>query len=155
VVTSSGLSFPLGTIAGQVDSSRELLDFSQPGIDDVISDDLGVRIAEGLDAQLFNGTGAAGTLKGFLQTSGIITVTGSVTNRSAYLQSRLQAFSQLAGTSVYGSAERENYLFALHPMTNAADLTTRAPLRRGSRVTGLATRSVWCPFLLTVQHSRS
>jgi hypothetical protein len=96
----------LGTTAGQVESSRQLFVFSAPGSDDVLSDDFGARLAESLDAQLFNGTGAARTLRGFLQTSGIISVTGSITNQAACLQSLWQGFSQVAGTSGYGSAVR-------------------------------------------------
>jgi hypothetical protein len=37
--TSSGIAAPLGSLAGQVGASRQLVDFSRPSIDDVLTDE--------------------------------------------------------------------------------------------------------------------
>jgi hypothetical protein len=113
--TSTGIAWPLGSIAGQVDASRQVVDFSQPSIDDVLTDDLSARLTESLDAQVLNGSGGAGTMRGFYNVSGILTVVGVVTNQSTYLNSLLQAFSQVAGASGYGSADEVNIMVAMHP----------------------------------------
>jgi Phage capsid family len=113
--TSTGIAAPLGSIAGQVDLSRQLYDFSNPGSDEWLADDLGARLAESLDAQLFSGVGTGAALKGFLQWSGILSVAGVITNAGTYLNSLLQAYSQLAGASGYGDANRDNILVVLHP----------------------------------------
>ena len=113
--TSAGIAAPLGSLAGQVDASKQLTDFSAPAIDEVLADDLGARLGEALDAELYNGAGSASHLKGFLQWSGILSITGSVTNQAAYLQSIWQAYSQVAGTSGYGDADRANFLTVMHP----------------------------------------
>jgi HK97 family phage major capsid protein len=53
-------SVPVRTIAGQQDVSQQLLDHSQPGIDQVIFADLRADYDRTLDTQLLNGTGANG-----------------------------------------------------------------------------------------------
>jgi Phage capsid family len=113
--TSTGIAAPLGSIVGQVDASKQLVEFSNPAMDSVLADDLGARLGESLDAQLFNGSGSAPNLRGFLQWSGILSITGVVTTQATYLQSLWQAFSQLSGSSGYGDAERTNYFCVLHP----------------------------------------
>lgn len=54
------LTVPVRTIAGQQDVSQQLLDHSQPGIDQVIFADLRSAYDAQLDSQLLNGTGANG-----------------------------------------------------------------------------------------------
>jgi hypothetical protein len=115
--TSASLSAPVASVSGQVDAARQLIEFSQPKMDEVVSDDLGARLGESLDAQLFNGSGGAANMRGFLQWSGTISVTGSVTNQAAYVQSLWQAYSQVAGPSGYGDGDRGNFLTLLHPRT--------------------------------------
>lgn len=113
--TSASISSPVASIAGQVDAARQLVEFSQPKIDAVLSDDLGARLGEAIDAQIINGSGGAANMRGFLQVSGILSVTGSVTNATAYLGSLWQAYSQVAGASGYGDGERTNFLTLIHP----------------------------------------
>ncbi len=113
--TSAGIAAPLGSLAGQVDTSRQLVDFSKPKIDGVLTDDLSVRLAENLDAQLVNGGAGAGSLRGFLQWASILSVSGVVTNAGTYLNSLWQAFSAVSGSSGYGSADRGEFLTLLHP----------------------------------------
>jgi Phage capsid family len=113
--TSSSTAPSIASIAGQVDASRQLIEFSQPKMDAVLADDLGARLGEAMDSQIINGSGGAANLRGFLQTSGILSVTGSVTNQAAYVQSLWQAFSQVAGPSGYGDADRTNFLTLIHP----------------------------------------
>lgn len=112
---SAGIAAPLGSIAGQVDASRQLIDFSNPRMDEVLADDLGARLGEALDGQLFQGSGSAPNLRGFLQWASILSVTGSITNQTAYLQSLWQAFSLAAGSGGYGDADRANFLTLIHP----------------------------------------
>ena len=112
---TTSVSYPLGMLAGQVDMSRALFERSSPSLDEVISHDLGADFGTKLDAQLVNGSGASGQLRGLLQTSGILTVTGSVASAAAFQQSVWQAYSQVAGTSGVGANDPQAFLTILHP----------------------------------------
>lgn len=67
--TTGSVTAQYQTIAGQVDLSRQLLDFSVPGMDEVIFDDLARAYAAKLDTSLLNGT--VTNAKGIIQTSSI------------------------------------------------------------------------------------
>ena len=113
--TTAGLSFPVGSLAGQVDMSRQLFEFSRPGLDEVISRDLRADFGTKLDVQIVNGSGSAGQLRGLLQTAGILSVTGDVSSAAAFQASVWKAYSQLAGTSGFGTPAADSYLTILHP----------------------------------------
>ena len=66
---------PVRTIAGQVDVSRQSLERSIPGLDQIIFADLFGAWADIFETQIINGTGNSNTMKGCLQVSGIETVT--------------------------------------------------------------------------------
>lgn len=55
---------PVASIFGQVDISRQLLDFSSPGMDEVLAADLGADYATKLETQVISGSGSAGQTLG-------------------------------------------------------------------------------------------
>jgi HK97 family phage major capsid protein len=69
------LTIPVRTIAGQQDVSQQLLDHSQPGIDQVIFADLRSAYDTKLDSQLLNGTGLNGQHLGIRAVSGVNAIT--------------------------------------------------------------------------------
>lgn len=73
-IVEAMLTVPVVTIAGQQDVSQQLLDHSQPGIDQVIFADLRSAYDAQLDNQLLNGTGANGQHRGIRAVAGINTV---------------------------------------------------------------------------------
>jgi hypothetical protein len=93
--TTTTVNYPVGMLAGQVDMSRQLFELSSPAMDEVISRDLGADFGTKLDVQIVNGSGASGQLRGLLNTSGILTVAGSVSTAAAFQQSVWQAYSSL------------------------------------------------------------
>ncbi len=113
--TTTSNSSPVSTVAGQVDMSRQLFEFSQPGFDAAIADDLSRAHAAALDVEVVNGTASSGRTRGLLSWSGILSVTGTVTNAQTFLNSVWQAYSQLAGSSGFGAANTDGYIVILHP----------------------------------------
>jgi hypothetical protein len=109
------MSSPVSTVAGQVDLSRQLFEFSKPGLDVVIAGDLSRAHAEKLDSEIVNGTASGGRTKGLLSWLGILSVAGTITNPSTFLVSLWQAFSALAGSSGFGASNSEGYVTILHP----------------------------------------
>ncbi len=114
LVTASR-STPVATVAGQQDLSRQLLDFSLPGADEVITDALARDFAVKTDIQILNGQASSGETRGLLQTASILSVTGTVTNAETFAESIWKAYSQLAGTSGFGNPRPEDYVVLLHP----------------------------------------
>lgn len=74
-MTDTSVSAPVRTIAGQQDVAIQLLDQSPIGFDEVIFADLIADYNAKLDAQVINGSGASGQVKGILNVSGINAVT--------------------------------------------------------------------------------
>jgi hypothetical protein len=105
----------VSTISGQVDVSRHLFKLSNPSIDAAITDDLSRAHAQALDVEIANGTASSGRTRGLLNWSGILSVSGTVTNASTFLASLWAAYSQLAYGSGYGAANAEGYVTILHP----------------------------------------
>jgi hypothetical protein len=95
----------LATVAGYVDLSQQLLDHVDPSasIDVVLATDLGNAVGTALDTQILYGTGANGQLRGFVNVSGISTVTK--TNASPTGATNLAAIGNLAATTgaAYGA----------------------------------------------------
>jgi HK97 family phage major capsid protein len=77
------LTVPVRTIAGQQDVSQQLLDHSQPGIDQVIFGDLRADYDRTLDTQLLNGTGINGQHLGIRAVSSVNTVSFSTGGATA------------------------------------------------------------------------
>jgi HK97 family phage major capsid protein len=113
--TTSSTSPPVGTVAGQVDLSRQLFDFSRPGMDAVIASDLGRAHGTALDAQIVNGSGSGQNLRGFLNVAGILSVAGTITSAATFIESVWKAYSALSGGSGYGTANPDEYVVILHP----------------------------------------
>jgi len=106
---------PVGTIAGQVDMSRQLFDLSRPGLDAVIAADLARDAATKTDVELVSGSAGSGRPRGLLNWTGILSVAGTVTNAQTFLNSLWQAYSQLAGPSGFGASDTSGYLTILSP----------------------------------------
>jgi HK97 family phage major capsid protein len=73
--TTNSISAGVKTIAGQVDMSRQLFEFSNPGMDDVIFRDLARDYATKLNIQVISGSGSAGQALGIRNVSSINAVT--------------------------------------------------------------------------------
>jgi HK97 family phage major capsid protein len=73
--TTNSVTATLKTIAGQVDLSRQLFEFSDPSFDEVIFRDLARDYATKLDIQVLSGSGAAGQALGIRNVAGINAVT--------------------------------------------------------------------------------
>jgi HK97 family phage major capsid protein len=73
--TSGDYSITISTIAGQVDLSRQLYDFSSPGMDEIIMADLAADFATKLDIQVISGSAGSGQQRGIRNIASIATVT--------------------------------------------------------------------------------
>jgi hypothetical protein len=113
--TTTSNSSPVSSVAGQVDLSRQLFEFSKPGFDAAVTDDLSRAHASTLDAEIVSGSATGGRTRGLLSWSGILSVSGTVTNAQTFLNSVWQAYSQLAGSSGYGASNSDGYVTILHP----------------------------------------
>jgi hypothetical protein len=85
--TSALAQVATATIAGQVDLSRQLYDFSNPGADAWVAAELGADFAAKLEVQVISGSGSSGQALGFRNVSGSTAVThtnGSPTAASNY-----------------------------------------------------------------------
>jgi HK97 family phage major capsid protein len=102
------------TIAGQNDVSRQLLERSRPGMDEVIFRDL-LRAYDGrLDTQLISGSGVSGQHTGIRTVAGINTITFSSGDGAALIKKVYDAVQQIA-SNVYGTAN----LIVMHPRRSA------------------------------------
>lgn len=73
--TTSSISAPVRTIAGQQDVAIQLLEQSPVSFDEIVFGDLIAAYNAKLDLQLLNGSGAAGQLQGVLGLAGINAIT--------------------------------------------------------------------------------
>lgn len=73
--TTADYSITVSTIAGQVDLSRQLYDFSNPGMDEIIMSDLAQDFATKLDIQVLSGSGSAGQQRGIRNIASLNAVT--------------------------------------------------------------------------------
>jgi hypothetical protein len=100
--TSALADVPTGSLAGNIDLSRQLYDFSNPGSDEWLSAELGAAYAATLESQLISGSGSAGQLQGFRLVPGATAVTATnasataVTNYSQ-IGNRVQQVAQASG----------------------------------------------------------
>jgi hypothetical protein len=102
-------------VAGQVDISRQLFEFSRPSLDQVIVDDLSRAHAAAVDVEILNGNALSGRTRDLLNWSGILSVAATITNAQTFLNSLCQAYSQLAGASGFGASDTSGYVTILHP----------------------------------------
>lgn len=116
--TSALASSNKALVSGQVDVSRQLLEFSRPGIDEVLAADLGNDTGLKIDSQLIAGTNTAGQTQGMAGLSGINTVTHtSGTPTAAALISKIWAAWQAIVDAGGGPPEPgpESYLVVVAP----------------------------------------
>src|SRR5207248_3093042 len=74
-MTTTSVSVPVCTIAGQQDLSMQLIEQSPIGFDSVVFADLMADYAKRLDLQVISGSGANGQAQGLLGQSSIVAVT--------------------------------------------------------------------------------
>jgi hypothetical protein len=132
--TTSTSAPPVGTIAGQVDLSRQLFDLSQPGLHVGIADDLGRATGVLLDAQLVSGSGSSGQLRGLANVSGILAFAMSATTVQGQLSAIWDGFNRLAGpraSGIQSQGLRESRPRGLLPLYASA--AVRLALRRLGR----------------------
>jgi integrase len=106
---------PVAMVAGQVDLSRQLADFSEPAADEAIMDALARDFGVKADIQVLSGSGGSGQTRGLLQVASTLSVVGSVTTAEATVESIWKSYSQLAGGSGFGNARVEDYVVLVHP----------------------------------------
>jgi HK97 family phage prohead protease/HK97 family phage major capsid protein len=73
-MTTTSVQLPIRTVAGQTDAALQILE-QGPNFDELLFADLMEDFDEKLEAQLINGSGAAGQLLGILQITGLNAVT--------------------------------------------------------------------------------
>lgn len=73
--TTDSIAVPVRTVAGQVDTSRQLVDRAQPGIDQILFGDLHADYATKINVQVISGTGSGANATGILNTASIEAVT--------------------------------------------------------------------------------
>ena len=113
--TTGAMTSPVATIAGLVDMSAQLFEFSRPGMDVAIADDLGRDWGAKADVQIVNGSAGSGQTRGLLNVASILSVAGTVTTAATFLESVWKAYSALAGSSGIGNPAPDDYLTILHP----------------------------------------
>lgn len=127
--TSSDYSVSVKTIAGQVDMSRQLYDFSDPGMDEIIMADLAADYATKLDVQVLSGSGSSGQALGIRNVSSINTITYTqATPTAATLYSQVANAWQTISSTIFRGADT----IIMHPRRWASVLaasdTTGRPL---------------------------
>jgi HK97 family phage major capsid protein len=76
--TTSTVSIPVVTVAGQTDVARQVVERSYPGLDRALASDLAAAYSAEVERQIINGSGSSGEARGLLNQSGINTVTYTV-----------------------------------------------------------------------------
>jgi hypothetical protein len=121
--TSALASSNKALISGQVDVSRQLLEFSRPGIDEVLALDLGNDTGLKIDQQLIAGSNSTGQTLGLASVPAINTVTyTSGTPTAAALISKIWSAFQAVADSGGGPSQPgpDNYLVVVAPRRAAA-----------------------------------
>lgn len=139
--TTGSVAVAVKTIAGMVDVSRQLLERSNPGVDEIIFGDLARDYATKLDVQALNGSGAGANARGVLQDSDRIEVTYTDASPTVgELYSKIADAIQQIHTSIYMSPTG----IFMHPrrwawITAALDTTGRPLVPPDSAVNAAAT----------------
>jgi HK97 family phage major capsid protein len=134
--TSADYSVSVRTIAGQVDISRQLYDFSNPGMDEIIMADLAADYATKLDVQVLSGSGSSGQALGIRNIGSINTITYTqATPTAATLYSQIANAWQTISTTIFRNADA----IVMHPRRWASILAA-------SDTTGRPLASPYSPF---------
>jgi HK97 family phage major capsid protein len=117
--TTGDYSVTVATIAGQVDLSRQLYDFSNPGMDEIIFTDLAADFATKLDIQVISGSGGSGQVRGIRNIASINNVTYTqATPTTATLFPKVADAVQRVATTLY----RYPDAIVMHPVRWASFL---------------------------------
>jgi HK97 family phage major capsid protein len=141
--TTGSVSIPVKTVAGMTDVSRQLLDRSQPGIDEVLFADLTADYNYRLNLQVLSGGGSGANAKGILSDSNRLTITYTDASPTVpELTSKIADAIQQIGTNRFLPPTA----IVMHPRrwawaTTAADTTGR-PLISPTAGGGQAMNSV-------------
>jgi HK97 family phage major capsid protein len=125
--TTGTITVPVKTLAGQVDVSRQALERSAPGLDEVLLADLAADYAQRLDLQILTGSGSGANARGVLSDPNRIQVTWTqATPTIAGLFGRIADAAQQIAAQRFASATH----IVMHPrrwawITAAADTTGR------------------------------
>ena len=125
--TTGVTSVPVKTLAGQVDVSRQALDRSAPGLDEIIFADLRADYDMRLDLQILTGLGSGANAKGVLSDSNRLSVTWTQASPTVQLFGNQVADAQ---QQIYAQTFRAPTHLILHPrrwswILAAADSTGR------------------------------
>lgn len=130
--TTTSVTANVRTIAGLVDMSTQLFEFSQPGMDEIIFRDLARDYATKLDVQVISGSGSSGQLLGLRTVSGInaVTYTSGSPTVALLFPKIADAIQQITGA--FGNPDT----IAMHPrrwayLLSSVDSTGR-PLFNGN-----------------------
>jgi HK97 family phage major capsid protein len=109
--TTTSVTANVRTIAGMVDMSTQLFEFSNPGMDEIIFRDLARDYATKLDIQVISGTGNTGQLLGMRTVSGTnaVTYTSGSPTAALLFSAIANAVSQVTGA--FGTPDT----IAMHP----------------------------------------
>lgn len=76
VMAFDGVTLTPKHVGGKTEMSRQLIQQSTPGIEQLVREDLSFLIAKQIDAAIFNGSGAGGEPLGILNTVGVQAIAG-------------------------------------------------------------------------------
>lgn len=108
--TTNVVTATVKTIAGQVDVSRQLFEFSNPGMDEILFEDLARDYATKLDIQVLSGSGSAGQALGIRNVSGVNAIAAGATATAAALWPKIAS-----GISSITSAFMNADTIVMHP----------------------------------------
>lgn len=112
------ITLPLSTISAKTDMSRQAFDRSEPGLDDIIGQDLAAAYALQVDSEIINGSGSAGRVKGILSAAAANTIAATATAVGVY--PKVADAIQRVDTNRYLPAS----LIVMHPRRWAQFLAT-------------------------------
>ena len=108
--TTNIVTATVKTVAGQIDVSRQLFEFSNPGIDEILFRDLASDYATKLDVQVLSGSGSSGQALGIRNVSGINSIAAGSTATAVALWPKISsAISSI--TSAFMTADT----IVMHP----------------------------------------
>ncbi|MGD1204834.1 phage major capsid protein [Mycobacterium seoulense] len=149
-LTDTFINAPVRTISGQQDLAIQLLDQSPIEFDQIVFGDLIADYAAQVDAQVIAGTGTSGTVLGFLNTAGILTVTAGVADIQGAYGAIANAIQQVHGArflppqAIFMHPRRWGWFQSLLDATNRPLFTpiSQAPVNVAGVLTNVASEQI-------------
>lgn len=104
---------------GKTEMSRQLIQQSSPGIEQLVRDDLTFLIAQQIDSAILNGSGLSGEPTGILQTAGIQTATMPTTWAEVLGLAELLELANMEGTRFLSAIGVRNILASTEKVTSS------------------------------------